>query len=64
MHPLNIIRSWRTLQSEVQSHIDRWTWFLDRPNLDHAAIIRRINVFQDEWNMLEILIQSVRRELI
>ena len=61
MHHLDAIAYWRNRQAELEFHICRHEWFLDKKAvLNQDALQHKIDAYRTEWNSYERLIKKVQ----
>jgi hypothetical protein len=59
MHQPGAVASWRNRQAELEFHICRHEWFLDKSVvLDQEALRNKIDAYRLEWNTYERLIRK------
>ena len=57
MHHPDAVACWRNRQAELEFHICRHEWFLNKSAvLDPAALQHKIDEYRGEWNTYERLI--------
>ena len=60
MHHLDAVTCWRNRQAELEFHIRRHEWFLNKGAvLNPIALQRKIDAYRIEWNDYERLIRKV-----
>jgi hypothetical protein len=60
MHHPEAVTCWRNRQAEIEFHICRHEWFIDKASiLNPDALQRKIDTYRLEWNTYERLIQKV-----
>lgn len=60
MHHPDAITCWRNRQAELEFHIARHEWFLDKDAvLNREALQRKIDAYRIEWNTYERLIRKM-----
>lgn len=60
MHHPDAVSCWRNRQAELEFHIRRHEWFLDKGAvLNPDALQRKIDAYRIEWNTYERLIRKV-----
>ena len=60
MHHSDAVACWRNRQAELEFHIRRHEWFLDKSVvLDPHALQEKIDAYRIEWNSYERLIRKV-----
>jgi hypothetical protein len=61
MHHPDAITCWRNRQAEIEFHICRHEWFLDKAAvLNPHSLQHKIDDYRLEWNTYERLIRQVR----
>jgi hypothetical protein len=60
MHHPEAVTCWRNRQAEIEFHIRRHEWFLDKASvLNRDALQHKIDTYRVEWNAYEGLIRKV-----
>jgi hypothetical protein len=60
MHHPDAVACWRNRQAELEFHIRRHEWFLDKSVvLNTDALQGKIDAYRTEWNTYERLIRKV-----
>jgi hypothetical protein len=60
MHHPDAVTCWRNRQAELEFHIRRHEWFLDKSVvLDQEALKQKIDGYRLEWSTYERLIRKV-----
>ena len=60
MHHPDAVTCWRNRQAEIEFHIRRHEWFMDKsPVLNPDALQHKIDAYRVEWNTYERLIRKV-----
>lgn len=60
MQHTDAVSCWRNRQAEIEFHICRHEWFLDKSTvLNPDALQRKIDTYRVEWNTYERLIRKV-----
>jgi hypothetical protein len=59
MHPTDAVACWRNRQAELEFHIRRHEWFLDKSVVpDPEALQHKIDAYRTEWSSYERMIRK------
>lgn len=60
MQQLDVVRYWRNRQAELEIHISRHQWFVNKGVLEDPRVLQRIiDAYCNEWNGYERLVRKV-----